>query len=255
MSQRGKTPTPSGAPRGGRRRGALALRPSGEGPRDAEGLTAPAKEIGGCALELATLRARIGVAEPAPGAADLLPEVDPLAVSLAEVYVKSLPEAKEVSGATGVSAEQLAALLGQHSEMVRLYETVEQLGGDLGDGRALVALVQGRAVRRVVRKVRALLADASVPLGVREKLQSDAAELLRLAAAEREQRQKRRRKTMDLGRATTARLSAQARRRRMLDAMLALRRGQDVPEEALRDASEAYAELAEAPPERRRPER
>src|SRR5262249_1159115 len=159
----------------------------------------------------AGLRARLGVSEPAPGAAVPSPEVDPLAVSVAEVYVRSLPEAPEVSGATGVTAEQLGGLLGQHSEMVRLFETVGQLGGDLGDSRAIVQLVQGGGVRRVVRKVRALLADPSVPIGVREKLQSDAAELLRLADAEREQRLKRRRKTLELGRAAAARLSGQAR--------------------------------------------
>ena len=113
----------------------------------------------------------------------------------------------------------------------------------MGDSRALVGLVQGRAVRRVLRKVRAVLADPSVPLGVREKLQSDAAEFLRLGAAAEEQRRARRKKTLAHRQKTTAELSAKERRKRLLDAMLALRQGEDVPKEVLAEASRTYEEI------------
>lgn len=227
---------------------ALTLGPPA-GPRPEAEPTAAA-QISQGAAQLARLRGRLGLTGAEALAASATPlVVDPYARAVAACYEQALPASAGVLPGADAAAAELGRCRAQLGAAVRLYAAVAQMDGAVAGTRRLYAAAVLRLSRQLVRRVRALLADERIPRKAREKLRSDAAELLAVDDRLRAQRGAAAEATKGKKAAVAAEVGEVRRQRDLFRAMLSMHRGEAVPPMEAAEAAATYEALTAAPAE------
>jgi hypothetical protein len=218
--------------------------PGGPRPEAERPGPTPAAQISQVAAGVARLTPRVGLPDAeALAASDATLVIDPYARAIAVTYERALPPASGVIDGAADMAAALGRGKAQLAAAVRLYAAVVQLSGAAAGTRRLYAVAVLRFVRQLVRRVRLLLDDDRVPRREREKLRSDAAELLEIDDRLRAVRGATAKTTKKRKAEVEEQVGEVQRQKELFHTLLSMHRGQAVPPAEAAAAAATYEAL------------